>query len=197
MRVAWGDSIPHLVHASSLPVAPSVARAVAPSSWPITASLMLQDDDDNMAFANNCLEWLTQTGNDQRRDRVLYVEDGVVRTDFYVPLEDVKLPPLTLEKANRFLAALEEDNTINKVLSRKIRPLPQPWASSFMGSSVSAGSATGSKVGSRSSVTPWHGWHQREASWNSARKACSRKGTSTMRPGSRPTSSSPHSPDFD
>jgi hypothetical protein len=82
--------------------------------------MMLQEDNDNIALANNCLEWLLAAPDGQRRRQVLYVEDGRVRTDFYVPLDEPKLPELTTESANAFLAALEEDNTLNRIFSRKI-----------------------------------------------------------------------------
>jgi hypothetical protein len=42
-------------------------------------SMMFQKDNENIEFADNCVRWLTGPG---QRDRLLFLEDGAVRTDF-------------------------------------------------------------------------------------------------------------------
>lgn len=90
--------------------------------------MMLQSDTDNFAFARNCIEWLAGPPGEVRT-RVLYYEDGRVRTDFNVPLINpaLLLPPLAedaafMDKANKFLAALDKDDFLNQQVFRNFSP---------------------------------------------------------------------------
>lgn len=49
---------------------------------------------DNLAFAANCLDWLTIGPNLQKRDRVLFIDQtGVIETNFDLALAATDLPP--------------------------------------------------------------------------------------------------------
>ncbi len=89
--------------------------------------MMLPQDNDNVEFTYNCLDWLrTKAGG--RRTKVLLVEDGRVRTDLDVPLKNVpinpeQLPGLLYENRNELavgveqeLARLERDKALNEGL---------------------------------------------------------------------------------
>ncbi len=52
--------------------------------------MMLPSDNNNVEFTDNCLNYLS--GEGRQRKRVLFVEDGLPRTDFDVPLKSLKLP---------------------------------------------------------------------------------------------------------
>ncbi|MFO0808412.1 MAG: DUF4350 domain-containing protein [Gemmataceae bacterium] len=79
--------------------------------------MMLQRDNDNIAFTFNVLKWL---GEDGKRTRVLLYEDGEVQTDFKVSLDyaDPPLPPFEalIPVANKFLGGLEDEDAFNKTL---------------------------------------------------------------------------------
>jgi hypothetical protein len=68
--------------------------------------MMLQPDNGNIDFASRLAEWLLDGPDGRRRDRVLYYEDGAVRTDFDIPLKD--LPPPALPPADTLLGMLDE-----------------------------------------------------------------------------------------
>ena len=44
--------------------------------------MTLQFDNANLAFTENCINWLK---GDEERTRCLFVEDGEIRTDFKLP----------------------------------------------------------------------------------------------------------------
>jgi hypothetical protein len=99
--------------------------------------MILPRDTGNLEFAANCLHWLrggasslpemmkaanTPQGLQQlagERERVLFSDDGVVRTNFEVPLKSVPItPPLAAEPAivaaiDRALARAEDENSFN------------------------------------------------------------------------------------
>jgi hypothetical protein len=87
--------------------------------------MMLPRDNNNAEFTYNCVNYLRQDG---QRQRVLFVEDGVVQTDFKVPLQTLKVPPEELLKelfrrrrevgiqANGALARAEGRNDHNELL---------------------------------------------------------------------------------
>jgi hypothetical protein len=56
--------------------------------------MMLEPDTDNIAFTYNCIDWLSEGG--EERNRVLFLEEGEVRSFFDIPLkeEEPRLPPL-------------------------------------------------------------------------------------------------------
>jgi hypothetical protein len=80
--------------------------------------MMLQDDNGNIDFTYNCLDWLT--GGAEPRDRVLFVEEGDVQTAFDIPLKEVPLPLPPVEAlvplADDALARMEREDAFNKLL---------------------------------------------------------------------------------
>jgi hypothetical protein len=58
--------------------------------------MMLPTDNHNVEFVFNCVNWL-QDG--EQRDRALFLEEGVVRTKFQIPLKSLSIPPSELAKA--------------------------------------------------------------------------------------------------
>jgi hypothetical protein len=98
--------------------------------------MMLPTDNNNVEFAFNCVSWLADGG---RRDRVLFFEEGFVRTDFNVPLRNLRIPPERIlaelfARRNEVLAELqgaltraEEEDVLNRSLlgwfeARGMRP---------------------------------------------------------------------------
>jgi hypothetical protein len=85
--------------------------------------MMLRPDNGNIEFADNCLAYLRGDG----RDRVLFVEEGQVRTDFDVPMMKLKVPPGEVAKAlferrdwlvaqaNRMIANFEDENDLSRM----------------------------------------------------------------------------------
>lgn len=80
-------------------------------------SMMLQKDDDNFDFAYNCVRWLTENG---KRDRILFVNEGVIVENFDVRLAEVptKLPELTPEVIGKLLKHIQEENLHNELLTK-------------------------------------------------------------------------------
>jgi hypothetical protein len=75
--------------------------------------MMLPADNGNVEFTYNCLDWL-RTKPDGRRTKVLFVEDGQVRTDLNVPLRNVpidpaQLPGLLYANRNELAAGVEQE----------------------------------------------------------------------------------------
>jgi hypothetical protein len=91
--------------------------------------MMLQPegDNDNFDFAFNCVDWLI--GADQRdqqpRDRVLFIVDGQMVTDFKVPLKarppHIPVPPVQV--VEQLVARLENQDFFNRLLLHYV-PLP-------------------------------------------------------------------------
>lgn len=76
--------------------------------------MMGQRDNDNFVFAWNCIRWLTEGG---KRKHVLFLEEGVIQTDFQPPLAQMPPIPLPTEQAiNKLLRGLEEENFHNRLL---------------------------------------------------------------------------------
>jgi hypothetical protein len=80
--------------------------------------MMLKTDNDNVAFATLCIDWLTESG---KRDRVLFVEEGTVQTSFEVPLKELPPPPLPSleqieEAAEQILLEMEEQDALHRIL---------------------------------------------------------------------------------
>jgi hypothetical protein len=82
--------------------------------------MMLQRDNENFDFAFNCLEWLTEDGH---RDRVLFVDQGRVHTDFDAALPNLPLPdpPLPSQQElvsamNQWIREVERTNFFNRLL---------------------------------------------------------------------------------
>jgi hypothetical protein len=78
---------------------------------------------DNCMFARNCIHWLTKRPGGGKRKHALFVEEDKVFTSFNVPLTEIPAPPLPpVEKLNRRLRQLEEENFFNKILLRVLGP---------------------------------------------------------------------------
>lgn len=85
--------------------------------------MMLQKDTDNLRFALNCVDWLAGT-----RKHVFFLENGVAKTSFALPLElpSLPAPPLPPEQAveliMRFVEArvrdMERENFFNNLVYR-------------------------------------------------------------------------------
>jgi hypothetical protein len=90
--------------------------------------MMLQDDNKNIDFTYNCLDWLT--AGQEKRDRVLFVEEGDVKTAFDIPLKEVPLPippeEVLLPLADNALAQMEQEDAFNRLLLGLV-PFPTVW----------------------------------------------------------------------
>lgn len=78
-------------------------------------SMLLQVDNDNIAFTTNIINWLTENG---KRNRVLFVDEGQIRTEFNINLDylDPPLPhPDVLAPAiDKLIVGLEHDDFFNR-----------------------------------------------------------------------------------
>jgi hypothetical protein len=76
--------------------------------------MMAQPDNDNFAFAQNCIDWLTDGG---KRKHVLMVEEGRIQAKFDVPLTvNPAMPIPSSSVVNKLLRGLEEENFFNRLL---------------------------------------------------------------------------------
>lgn len=74
--------------------------------------MMMQRDNDNVYFALNAIDWLTENG---KRDRVLFIENGQIKESFEVPLEEPQLPPLPsldylVPLMNKAMLGMQDEN---------------------------------------------------------------------------------------
>jgi hypothetical protein len=81
--------------------------------------MMLQEDNDNIGFAYNCLDWLREGGG--RRDRVLLLEEGVVNSNLDVPLSPPLLPPPG-PWMNQLLRDIQAENLLNRAILGRVSP---------------------------------------------------------------------------
>jgi hypothetical protein len=118
--------------------------------------MILPDDNGNMEFAANCLHWLrggatpmqglralnasthAERGNEinalqqlaGQRNNVLLWDDGVIRTNFEVPLKKMPAPPMPASEPaivaaiDKTIARLEENDSFNRALLDWIDDLP-------------------------------------------------------------------------
>ncbi len=82
-------------------------------------TMMFQDDNDNVDFAYNCIDWLTNSG---KRTQVLFFDERKVQTEFKLPFNPPpppKLPPPEelIGSLNKGLAGVEEENGFNRALN--------------------------------------------------------------------------------
>jgi hypothetical protein len=89
-------------------------------------SMLYPKDNANAAFAENCVGWLAE--GRQPRDRVLFYEEGAIRSKFDVlPVRDepINLPPpeKLVPLMDKFLADAERSDTFDRIL-RDLVPLP-------------------------------------------------------------------------
>jgi hypothetical protein len=81
-------------------------------------AMLAQTDNENYEFAQNCIVWLGDKG---RRDRVIFLDEGVLQEDFSLPA----LPPPPIESfsmdrlirtADEAVVGMEEEGTINDLI---------------------------------------------------------------------------------
>lgn len=82
--------------------------------------MMMQPDNDNFNFASKCVLWLTDGG---RRDRVLFVDEGVIVRNFQVRVKEPPLPNLSVAEINQLLGNLESKNVFNRLLLGRTSPI--------------------------------------------------------------------------
>jgi hypothetical protein len=80
--------------------------------------MLLREDNDNIAFTYNSLNWLTDHG---QRSQVLLYEEGEAQVNFDIPLRDLPAPPLPpveelVPWLNRLLAEMQQENLFNRAL---------------------------------------------------------------------------------
>jgi hypothetical protein len=86
--------------------------------------MMLPPDNDNFDLAQNAVSWLSEDG---KRDRVYFMDDGVLVTDFNVPVKEVPPPPLPSEADlvkmfNKTVDGLEREDFVHRRFSRAVPP---------------------------------------------------------------------------
>lgn len=89
--------------------------------------MLLQPDNDNFDLTFRAISWLS----DSKRDRVLFVEDGEIVTNFNVSLKEPPPPPLpsdgeVIQAINRMLAGLDRENFYNRQLLKQVSPARWP-----------------------------------------------------------------------
>lgn len=80
--------------------------------------MMLQPDNGNFDFAYACVQWLRQRdGAGAKRDRAMFIDDGMVFSSFEVPVTlepDAGLSPVEL--ANQLIAQVQQDDLFNRLI---------------------------------------------------------------------------------
>jgi hypothetical protein len=87
--------------------------------------MMLQPDNDNFDFALKALQWLigSPAGGGAAPNRVLFVDEGAVVTNFNVPLKTSPgIPVPTAEALNQLLLGTEFDNVFNRLILHRFSP---------------------------------------------------------------------------
>ncbi|HEV8059646.1 MAG TPA: DUF4350 domain-containing protein [Gemmataceae bacterium] len=83
-------------------------------------AMLWQNDNQNLDFAFNCVDWLTEHG---RRQRVFFSDEGVKRTTFELPLKEIPAPPLPPPEVlvaafDQVMAGLERENRFNNLIAQ-------------------------------------------------------------------------------
>lgn len=107
--------------------------------------MILPRDNGNLEFAANCLHWLrggastpmealrAMSSPDRlagQRNKVLFWDDGVIRSDFEVPLKKAPAPPpfpsepAIVAAIDKTIAKLEASDSLNRALLEQIESLP-------------------------------------------------------------------------
>jgi hypothetical protein len=91
-------------------------------------AMLWQNDNSNLDFAYDCVDWLTENG---RRTQALFLEEGKTESKFDIPLQNLPPPPLpplerVVETINRGLQGIEEENRFNTALADVVADLPMP-----------------------------------------------------------------------
>jgi hypothetical protein len=102
--------------------------------------MILAHDNNNLEFAANCLQWLrggvsspdevlraiASGSHVEQRNKVLFWDDGTIRSDFEAPLPTMMAPPPVLSEpaivaaVDKTIAKLEDDNFFNRKLLESI-----------------------------------------------------------------------------
>ncbi len=84
--------------------------------------MMLQPDNGNFDFAYACVEWLRQRdGAGDKRDRAMFLDDGVVFPSFEVPVTlEPDAGPSPVELANQLIAQVQQDDLFNRLILQHI-----------------------------------------------------------------------------
>ncbi len=95
--------------------------------------VIMQEDNSNFELARNCLEWIVDSDGD-KRDQLLYLQDGIVTTDLNVPLEPgLELDEHALDQLigglNLLIAEQEKEDSLNSLLQRVPR---STWITIFI-----------------------------------------------------------------
>jgi hypothetical protein len=82
-------------------------------------AMMLQDDNDNLAFARNAVRWLQEDDIGKRTRRALFIYDGRIITDFDMNLTGTPppLPMPTAQMLNRLIRGLEEERFFHRLVA--------------------------------------------------------------------------------
>jgi hypothetical protein len=81
--------------------------------------MLFPTDNQNLEFASNCVDWLTQQG---RRQRVFFSDEGHIQRAFDLPLKESPPPPLPSPEAlvaafDQVMAGLERENRFNELIA--------------------------------------------------------------------------------
>ena len=80
--------------------------------------MLWQTDNQNLDFASNCVEWLTEKG---RRKEVYFFDEGIPQQTFDLPLKEMPAPSLPPPESlvaafDQVLAGLERENRFNELI---------------------------------------------------------------------------------
>jgi hypothetical protein len=78
-------------------------------------AMLLQEDNDNYDFAQNCLNWLT----DDQHKEVLLIDEGKLERTFEVPMREEAPPPVEniVQAVDRVIQGLEEEGRVQEILN--------------------------------------------------------------------------------
>jgi len=111
-RVVQGDTWPYIVGSDRGAQAQDRMVVIAGHGL-FMNGMMAQRDNDNLAFACNCIRWLTEGG---KRKHVLFLEEGTVQSTLDVPLKALPLPPIPPSRVvNKMLRGLEKERFFRKL----------------------------------------------------------------------------------
>jgi hypothetical protein len=89
-------------------------------------AMLWPKDNQNLDFAINCVDWLTEHG---RRQRVYFVDEGNPQTMFDIPLEELPAPSwpppeALIDTFDQVMAGLERENRFNELIATMPGNLP-------------------------------------------------------------------------
>jgi hypothetical protein len=112
-----GRPVPYIV-GSPASLGPHGRALVLAGHGVFTNGMLLQRDNDNFLFANNCLKWLREGPEGRARTRALFLVDGEIVTSFDASLQPPPLPiPMpTTKLVNQLLQGLERERFFQRLL---------------------------------------------------------------------------------